>query len=1107
MDEKFNLVLFASLSFVFSTLAQVPEIRVEGNVGTFPEIVSGDTNPQGTDNTLFAAQLIGSSQSKSYRIRNLGNLSLNILNVTVLGVNSGDFTITVIPESIIAPDTYSLLEVQFSPLSAGVRNATVSIENNDTDENPYTFAIRGTGRCIATSTAITPMSGPAGTIVTINGSNYGPSTSATINGIPMAVTLINTKTIELPIPAGAATGNIRIVDGIGCMSMTPFTVIDSSIGGCEGSAVLSDLLISEVTDATAGGLSYIEIYNGTGATVALGNYTLGIYNNGAATATNTLKFNPVNLAHNSTYTIAVGITNAPTSGNTCPQIGGNGQLAQQKNTLVGINKKDNEHDVLRLLKSNNTIVVDEFGVYMDKTWMDATIITGDRGFNFRRSNSASKLPNPNFNLADWNVIDWVGSGATSCNTNDYSNIGVFDFSGGASPTITLQPTPPLSNCNVTTSLLISANEGVQGGLPLAYQWFYNAPKTAGWIEVSPTDPMYFGQQTSNLNILNLENFDGYQFYAQIRENNAKCYQATHVVPLKIIKTTWTGSGWSPTLPNTKTIGIIDGNYSATSKTGSFTTCSLIVNSGYKLHITDGYYVEVTNDVVVRGNTASHYGEIVVESKAALVQRGDDSAAGSFSLRNTGTSHVKKSTALKQKWYDYTFWSSPVHNETVERTLNMAKPSRRFYFEASNYLDIDGNNVDDNGDDWQVATGRMIPGVGYTATSKTTDVPFPRIDTTEFHGEFNTGNIHVPIFTNSFPTDNDWNLVGNPYASAIDFKMVHSANAEVIDGAAYLWSHFSPPLASNPGNQALNFNGADYAIITTGSGSIAGANKIIPLGFIPSGQGFFVKGIKSGGTLTFKNSMRMADATSNSQFFRNDHTEVPNKFWINLTSDNGIFNQILVAYVEGATDGFDGFSYDAERNSSSGIGASIYTEIPTLTKKYAIQGKSPTSLSLEEQLPLAFYTSMTQPTRYALSIAQTQGPFFDQHKIYIKDNLLDLAHDFSTGDYSFTSATGDFRDRFMIYFENHILAVVDAPSQIEDLSIFELNNGHIQFSTGQHLTIKSVEIFDLLGRKLHEFRGSNSTEIYELNQASQAVYIARVVLSNDRIITKRLLKRC
>ncbi|MGG8473443.1 hypothetical protein ACM615_24190, partial [Rahnella sp. PAMC25617] len=78
--------------------------------------------------------------------------------------------------------------------------------------------------------------------------------------------------------------------------------------------------------------------------------------------TNTLKFNPVNLAHNSTYTIAVGITNAPTSGNTCPQIGGNGQLAQQKNTLVGINKKDNEHDVLRLLKSNNTIVVDEFGV-------------------------------------------------------------------------------------------------------------------------------------------------------------------------------------------------------------------------------------------------------------------------------------------------------------------------------------------------------------------------------------------------------------------------------------------------------------------------------------------------------------------------------------------------------------------------------------------------------------------------------------------------------------------------------------------------------------------------------------------------------------------------
>ncbi|TDU43697.1 putative secreted protein (Por secretion system target) [Gelidibacter sediminis] len=1106
MEKRLNFVFLASLSFVFSTVAQAPEIKVEGNLGTYPEIVSGDTNPQGTDNTLFASQLIGSSQSKSYRIRNLGTLNLSITSVKILGANPDDFSITVTPTSVIAPNSFSLLEIQFTPLAAGVRNAIVSIANNDSDENPYTYAIRGTGRCVSASTSIIPVSGPINTTATITGSHFDTTTTATINGLSMIVTLINSETIEVRIPNGATTGNINVEDRMGCTSITSFTVIDGSIGGCEGSKFLSDLIISEVTDATAGGLSYIEIYNGTGAPVALGNYAIGIYNNGAASPTNTLTLNAVTLNHNAIYIVAIGITNSPTSGNTCPQTGGNGQLANQTSTLVGINKKDQEHDVLRLLKSKNTVVVDEFGIYQDKSWMDTTIITGDRGFNFRRLYSASQLPNPIFNLADWNVIDWAGSGATSCSTNDYSNIGIFDFSGGNPPTITLNPTLPLNSCSLSTTLSVSATEGVNGGFPLAYQWYYNAPNSFNWVAIADTDPMYSGQHTSNLNILNLENFNGFQFYVQVRENGINCYKASIVVPIKIITTTWNGHKWEPLSPSSNTVTILNSDYTTNSKTGSFTTCSLVVKPGYTLNITDDHYVEVLNDVLVSGHSTEQFGEIVVDTKGALVQRGDDLEAGTFILANTGTSRVRKSTPVKQKWYAYTYWSSPVTDASVERALSMAAPSRRFYFEASNYLDTDGNDVDDNGDDWQLATGRMIPGVGYAATSRTTNIPFPRIDQTEFSGPFNTGNITAAIITNSFPTDNDWNLIGNPYPSAIDFKMVHKENANIIDGAAYLWSHFSPPLASNPGNQVLNFNSADYAIITTGSGNIAGASKIIPSDFIPSGQGFFVKGLHGGGTLTFKNSMRMADPTSNSQFFKHEATPVANKLWINLTSDSGVFNQILVAYVEGATDGFDGFAYDAERHLSSGTGASIYTTIPSRHKSYAIQGKAPTSLTLEEEVGLAFQTSITQATVYTISLDQTQGAFLAVNNIYLKDQLLELSHNLNTGDYNFSSATGDFKNRFVIHFKDQTLSVAEAISNADKLSIIELKTGQLQFSVGQQLAIKSVEIIDVLGRTLHHFKGQNSTEIYQLKEVSQAVYIARVVLSNDQIITKRIFKR-
>lgn len=214
----------------------------------------------------------------------------------------------------------------------------------------------------------------------------------------------------------------------------------------------------------------------------------------------------------------------------------------------------------------------------------------------------------------------------------------------------------------------------------------------------------------------------------------------------------------------------------------------------------------------------------------------------------------------------------------------------------------------------------------------------------------------------------------------------------------------------------------------------------------------------------------------------------------------------MAYVDGATNGFDGFTYDAERNLSSGLSSIIYTQIPESDKKYAIQGKTPNSISLDETIALGFYTSISQATLYKLSIAQLQGEFFEENTIYLKDNLLNIYHDLSNADYNFTSATGDFTDRFVIVFRNQTLSSSEVTLDTKDLSIIELSNGQVQFSIGHNLTIKSVEIMDILGRSLYNLKGSNATEVYSLNSLSQAAYIARVELSNGQIITKRAIKR-
>ena len=61
------------------------------------------------------------------------------------GTNAADFTVTAQPTASVAAAGSTTFTVTFNPGAAGTRVATVSIANNDADENPYNFSIQGTG--------------------------------------------------------------------------------------------------------------------------------------------------------------------------------------------------------------------------------------------------------------------------------------------------------------------------------------------------------------------------------------------------------------------------------------------------------------------------------------------------------------------------------------------------------------------------------------------------------------------------------------------------------------------------------------------------------------------------------------------------------------------------------------------------------------------------------------------------------------------------------------------------------------------------------------------------------------------------------------------------
>ncbi|WP_243471520.1 LamG-like jellyroll fold domain-containing protein [Winogradskyella sp. MH6] len=123
--------------------SSAPEINVTGNSTS---ISDGDTTPTFADNTYFGYQDVASGTlSKTFIIENSGFADLNIGSISISGSNAADFSVTSSPSAVVTGGSSTTLEITFNPSATGDRNATITIVNDDSDENPYNFSIRGTG--------------------------------------------------------------------------------------------------------------------------------------------------------------------------------------------------------------------------------------------------------------------------------------------------------------------------------------------------------------------------------------------------------------------------------------------------------------------------------------------------------------------------------------------------------------------------------------------------------------------------------------------------------------------------------------------------------------------------------------------------------------------------------------------------------------------------------------------------------------------------------------------------------------------------------------------------------------------------------------------------
>jgi len=128
----------SSMSFTVSF--GLPEINIKQGTMNIPD---------NTGNFDFGTVNLGSNSSVTFTVESLGIAPLNLTGtpkVQIGGTYASDFVVTTQPSTPVLPGGSTTFVIQFTPGAEGSRSATLSVANDDSDENPYNFTLTGTGR-------------------------------------------------------------------------------------------------------------------------------------------------------------------------------------------------------------------------------------------------------------------------------------------------------------------------------------------------------------------------------------------------------------------------------------------------------------------------------------------------------------------------------------------------------------------------------------------------------------------------------------------------------------------------------------------------------------------------------------------------------------------------------------------------------------------------------------------------------------------------------------------------------------------------------------------------------------------------------------------------
>ena len=472
----------------------------------------------------------------------------------------------------------------------------------------------------------------------------------------------------------------------------------------------------------------------------------------------------------------------------------------------------------------------------------------------------------------------------------------------------------------------------------------------------------------------------------------------------------------------------------------------------------------TSEITIQdGGTLNVYydtansGTVTVENNGSFILQDNEGVSG------TGDFVIERDSPDYPADY-YSIWATPIIQMDSQISSIFTNPVIVYKFDSSQnpscYVQV-GN------------THYMDIGEGYFIRSDSQSGSFTRTFT---GGSVNNGCLNYSVYYNG--TTDNFNIIGNPYSSALDWASFYADNSDVIEGTMYYW---------NQSYVGVNNLASDYIGYNSTGSSEPGTT-----GNIATGLGVFVKTLQAG-TVTFKNTHRVVG--NNDQFFRTVVNPDDGKSWFRLSGATG-YSPILIGFIPSASDGYE--------NTHDGIfvndGASIEFYSFIDSDRYEIQGRS--ELQPDQIISVHLGFKVINPGDYTIiKFLDYVDPTFD---ILLEDTFLSTMTNLRTGDYTFNVASPiEDNSRFILHY--NYSSVLSSEEFLDDSNYINsfFSNNQLVTKVNSDSLPREIQIFDLAGKQILK---SNFKEILNVPKISSGIYIIKYSLPDSSTISKKVIKR-